>query len=68
MKTQIPLQGFGPLDLRFQLSQVVEVFPQLREPFHQVGHEESARSLICRIRRRNGSRSAARSCTSRQKA
>ena len=68
VKTQIPLQGFGPFDLRCEHFQVIEVFPQLGEPFHQVGHEESARSLICRIRRRNGSRSAARSCTSRQKA
>ena len=67
VKARVAPKRFGTLDLRFQHAQVVEVFAHLGQPFYQPGHEESVLSFFCRIRRRNGSRSAARSWTSLKK-
>jgi hypothetical protein len=48
--------------------EMIEMPPQLGQALDQVGHCRMALSFVRRVRRRNGSASAARSCTSRTKA
>ena len=53
---------------RPQRAKVIEVTSELGQALDQEGHRARASSLIRRARRKNGSRSAARSWTSRTKA
>ena len=59
-RVPIPHAGAG-------LTEMIKVAPELEQTLGQVRHRSMASSLSRRIRRRNGSRSAARSCTSRTK-
>ena len=68
VQREIALERLPPGDAGADLAQVVQVPPELGEPLDQVRHRARASSLRRRVRRRNGSRSAARSIASRTKA
>src|SRR5205823_14529844 len=68
VEREIPVESCRAGNSRPDRTQVVEVAPELRQALHEERHRAIAASFTRRVRRRKGSRSAARSWTSRTNA